>query len=107
MKVLTMAILPVSIDIDMRTVKEVKFVFCQGKHRLMFDYPSDRAVLNEDTQNIELTWTLEDTAMFNSGRVEMDTFIRLKDSDINPETEIVSFPMNRTLFTVKEVTVDD
>lgn len=99
----TYAVLPVSIDIDMSTVESVKFIFIQGmQKRLMFDYPSNKAYLDEEG-NINLIWTKQDTFKFDSGPINMDTLIKLKDIETNPQTKVISFPMSQTLFTMKEL----
>lgn len=103
MKQGTNFILPVEIDIDLDKVEQIEFVFKQKSVEHTFTYPSDIAVREGNT--INLIWTQADTYKFIADKVEMDTRITLINSPYNPETPIVVFHMDRTLF--KEVMADD
>ena len=104
MKRVTNTALPVKINYDLNEIKNIKFVFTQGYRRQLFEYPSEHAIRkNEDENIIILYWSLQQTAMFSADTVKMDTFITLKDSDQNPETPIVTFKMNPSLFSTAEV----
>lgn len=104
MKKLTNFILPVEIGMELDDVQSILFKFVQGNKTMLFQYPSAKATRKEGENTVLLRWTLEDTMVFSENRsIEMDTYIHLIDSDQNPETDIVSMTMNRTLFTQEEV----
>lgn len=103
----TYAVLPVHVDIDLDTVQNIKFIFTQGLgKRLMFQYPSDRILLGDDGV-FGLVWTQKQTFYFSHGPINMDTYIKLKDMETIPQTEILSFQLSPTLFMLKEVRTDD
>lgn len=89
-------------NLDFSNVEEIKFVFEQEKTKLMWTFPSDKAFVEGDS--VYLKWTIEDTEVFTELKpVKMDTFIKLKDTEDNPPTNIVEFRMAPTLFTKQEV----
>lgn len=103
MKQGTHFILPVEFDLDLDTVEQIEFVFKQEK-RLNSDivkvntYPYD-CTRQENTNVILIPWTRDETFRFVSGRLlYMDTRITLRNSDNQPETEILPIKMNPTLF---------
>lgn len=103
MKQGTHFILPVEFDLDLDTVERIEFVFKQEK-RLNSDivkvntYPDD-CTRQENTNVILIPWTRDETFRFASGRLlYMDTRITLRNSDNQPETEILPIKMNPTLF---------
>ena len=98
-------IMTVNVNYDLDKVDKITFKFMQkyNDRSVIFTYPSDKAVRTEDNR-IVLKWDAKTAFIFSSnGEIEMDTLIDLKDSDLNPETNIVSLKMDRTLFTLKEV----
>lgn len=89
--------LPVQFGIPIDTIESCEFLFTQGETELLFMHPSDRSVLLEDA--IGLIWTPSETFMFNTDKaIKMDTRLRLKGSDMNPQTNIVTLTMSPTLF---------
>ena len=56
MKQLTNHILGVEFDINLDSVREIKFVFVQGTKRLRFTYPSLDAFRQADSNVICLRW---------------------------------------------------
>lgn len=101
----TKTILPVKIAIDLDEVEKVEFVFVQGATRLLFEYPSDKAI--RDGKNIDLIWDCDETMMFREGDVQMDTHIHLVGIDTNPETTPTKFKMSGTLFKEGELDCGD
>ena len=92
----------IGIDFDLDMVEHIDFLFVQGSVRRMYHYPSEQAVRQEGTNTIRLYWPYEETYLYKSGKeIRLDTYIRLTDSEFNPETEITSFTLNTTLFTEK------
>lgn len=101
----TNAVMPVKIAIDLDTVASIEFLFVQDANRLLFNYPSKRAIREGD--RIDLIWTDKETFSFSSGKtVRMDTHVHLVDSDTNPETAIVTFSFGPTLFNLEEIIHD-
>lgn len=116
MKQGTNFILPVSIEYDLSLAESIEFVFKQpkmGANNLAFSpkniingiqkvfvYPSAEATLSTTEENvINLHWDIRDTYKFKPEEyIYMDTRITLKDSEQNPETEIVKIKMLPTLF---------
>ena len=106
--------------IDLDEVKSMEFLFVQEPGcviaqkktqpvTLAFSYPSDTAIrmtgVDEETgeeietNSVELIWTAEQTYMFKSGAaISMDTRIHMKDLTTNPETPVLRFVMDPTLF---------
>lgn len=103
MKRATATTLPISIDIDLDEVQQIIFCFAQATHRLLFTYPSERAIRRENENIIDLLWTKQQTMSFAPGDVKMDAHITLTDSNDNPDTDILTFQMKPTLFTLREV----
>lgn len=108
MKRTTNYVLPVDIEFNLDLVKSIKFKFVQTGKTLVFTYPTFNAFRESDDKNtVLIRFTAAQTSMFNTEQdVAMDTLIKLKESDENPETNIVKFKMNPTLFTLEEVTAD-
>lgn len=98
------SVLPVMVGCDLDTIDRIEFLFVQEDYKLMFSYPSERAVREAD--KINLLWTQEETLAFSEGAVKLDTHIHLIGSTTNPETKIVTFKMNPTLFD-EEMLPDD
>ena len=98
------SVLPVIIGCDLDTIDRIEFLFVQDDHKLLFSYPSDRAV--RDADKINLMWTQEETLAFHEGAVKLDTHIHLIGAATNPETKIATFKMNPTLFD-EEMLPDD
>lgn len=103
MKRVTNGTLAVTINYELDDIESIKFVFTQGYKKLFFDYPSQNAIRKEGENVVLLYWNIHQTAMFEADDVEMDTFIKLKESEQNPETPIVTFKMNPSLFREGEV----
>lgn len=101
------SVLPVSIGMSLDDVESIRFVFTQGAKRLIFDYPSKQAVRRAGENIIDLIWAREQTFAFAHGPAQMDTLIRLKDAETNPETNIVTVTIAPTLFLMKEIAADD
>lgn len=93
-------VMPVLIGLDLDTVEAITFKFSQvGSRPLIFKYPSENAERLDVDNVVHLTWTPQQSRQFKAGReIRMDTLIEIKDSSINPETAIVSFTMDETLF---------
>lgn len=88
---------PVQFGIPIDTIESCEFIFTQGETELLFMYPSDRSVLLEDA--IGLIWTPSETFMFDTAKsIRMDTRIKIKGSEMNPQTNIVTLTMAPTLF---------
>lgn len=107
MKQGTNSLMRININYNLDDVKSIRFLFKQNEKRLEFIYPSDNAVRAVGSNSIFLVWSAEDTYMFSTNSVmKMDTLIKLNDSEENPETKIVTFKMNPTLFEKGDV-LDD
>lgn len=101
----TNAIMNVKLGLELDTVESCEFLFVQGKTRLIFEYPSARAV--RDGDHINLIWTDRETFAFKSGEpVKMDTHVHVRDMFTNPTTEIASMMFDPTLFTMEEIDHD-
>lgn len=99
MKQGTNSIMRINIDIDFDTVERIEFLFEQDEERVVFSYPSDKAIKVEGENAIDLVWSAADTYYFNSKKyINMDTRIHLIDVETNPETSIAQFYMSPTLF---------
>ena len=86
-------------SLNMADVEWIDFLFKQDETELLFHYPSETAVLGEEDDRAYLHWTAEQTYLFDPRkRMAMDTKVKLLNTEINPETEIVKFVMNPTLF---------
>lgn len=97
-------LLRVDVGMNLSDIEKMEFIFKQGDKKALFQYPSDSAkVIDENT--LGLLWTAEDTYQFKPEIIEMDTRITLKNSEYQPETEIVRVVMNKTLF--EEVSDND
>lgn len=92
--------LTVTMGINLDLVEKITFLFKQQSGaKLTFTYPSDIASRIDDTNQIKLQWTREETYSFNANEyVMMDSLIELIDSSDNPQTEVVKFSINPTLF---------
>ena len=90
-------LLPVSIGIDMDAVSKIEFVLVQGDKKLTWEYPSARTIA--DGNIVNLIFTESETWEFTPNMaISIDTRITLKDSEYQPETEIVKVFMRGTLF---------
>lgn len=114
MKQGTNFILPITFDFDLNLVESIDFVFRQSRNpkgqfsgagildgiHKEFTYPSDVALLSTTESNtIDLYWADVDTYKFNPEEyIYLDSKIHLKDSNVNPETEIIKIKMSPTLF---------
>lgn len=103
MKKLTNACLRVDMGLDLDAVEEIKFLFKQGDRKLFFTYPSETAIRDLDTNTVKLFWSIDNTELFKSGTVHLDTFVRIKDSSLNPQTETAYFEMRPTFFEKEDV----
>ena len=90
-------ILPIKVGIDTEAIEEMEFLFKQKDKQLEFLYPSDKTSVRDDGI-IDLKWTKEETYLFESGSIELDTRIKLKDTDEQPITPIVKVYLRPTLF---------
>lgn len=91
--------LPVNIGIDLNTVEKIEFIFKQGKNEKYVVYPSDDATRRENENIIDISWTGNDTILFSADKkIGMDTRIHITGSSDQPDTSIVYFHMNDTLF---------
>lgn len=98
-------LLCVRVGIDLQEIEKMEFIFEQGDKKALFLYPSDNTK-QIDYNSIGLIWEPEQTYIFEPGEfMEMDTRITLKESEYQPETEVLKLIMNRTLF--EEVTEND
>lgn len=89
--------MPIKIGFDMEMVESVDFCFEQGRARRIVHYPSDEA--KDSDGQILVKWTPRDTWPFDPDRViQLDTRISLKESDANPDTDIIPVRLRRTLF---------
>lgn len=97
-------ILPVEIGIDLDSIEKVEFVFNQNGHNIYECFYPSMTAFKEDGQTeniIFVKFTSKVLSQFvadSKTPIYMDTRITLKDSDINPQTEITSFVLDRTLF---------
>lgn len=100
--------LTVDVGINLDDVEKIIFKFSQGNENIKFNYPADETTSRvENTNSITLVWSIENTYKFNTKiPVEMDTFISMIGSDLNPDTEIKKFILDRTLFTKEELNDD-
>lgn len=97
MKQGTNCLLPISIGTDLALVKKIEFILKQNDLEMYFEYPSDKTIKDENAVN--LIFTQQDTWAFKPNvAIYIDTRITLWDSDYQPETEIVSIKMSKTLF---------
>ena len=90
--------LPIQIGINLDKVEQIEFIFKQGKTTKEFIYPSEVAIRRPNDNIVDLSWDSEDTYMFKPTYMDMDTRIYLKDTDEQPETQIVNLKLNPTLF---------
>lgn len=95
-------------ELPLGDVEAIRFKFKQGAVVKFFEYPSDTAFRVDETQNIALRWTIEDTLRFDPKReIQADTFVTLTEVRENPQTEPFSVMMNPTLFEREEVIAND
>ncbi len=88
-------------------IESVKVVFEQGHRRLLFD-TSDGTRCYVKGNIVSCIWKAADTLIFVPGEpMYMDTFVKIKDTIFNPETEKVELIMSDSLFRREEVIVDD
>lgn len=88
-------------DISLNDVKKIEFLFKQKTIVRTVIYPSNEAIRLDDTNIVQIVWSPEQTAIFSIDyNIELDTRVTLNDTDINPETPIVTFKINRSLFKV-------
>ncbi len=91
--------------VSLDDVAKIEFLFRQQSAARTVLYPSDEAVRLENSSVIQVMWTPEQTAQFSSAyEVELDTRITLNGTAVNPETPIVRFKINRSLFKAGEDT---
>ena len=99
MKQGTNSIMRINIDIDFDTLEKIDFIFQQEESRIMFTYPSSKALKVENENAVDLIWSADETYIFSTKKpIYMDTKIKLIDVDTNPETTIAKFFMSPTLF---------
>lgn len=94
-------ILPVEFGIDLSTVSKIDFIFNQSNRtKWSCSYPSEEAFLSTESENtVSVVFSPETTSYFHPETpIMMDTKITLKSSEYNPQTEIVTFVMDKTLF---------
>lgn len=99
----TKVLLEVEFDYDLTYVREIEFIVKQefSSNELNFVYPSENAIKIDDGNVIALVFDVADTYKLKDGKAMLDTRIHLVGSRYNPQTEIVEFDVDRTLF--KEV----
>ena len=107
MKQLTHFTMPVAIGYDLDNVRRVEFLFKQYqtseapalKSCVWESDGSGDGVREEGRDVIDLTWTPEETALFQPDEwFYMDTRLSLVKSLDNPETSVVALKMTPTLF---------
>ena len=108
MKRVNASYLQVQVGIDLETVESIQFKFSQsttkGEISRIVRYPSDEVRRTEDGSVLEIYWSADQTAMFKSSQdVQMDTRIKLLNSDCNPDTSIATFRIRPSLFEIGEV----
>ena len=97
MKQGTSFLLPIQIGTDLDNVQKVEFILQQNEKEFSYEYPSDTVI--REGNSLAIKFTAEDTWNFEPNvPIYIDTRITLKDSEYQPETEIVKVIMNRTLF---------
>lgn len=90
--------LPLNVPVNVNDVTQIEFLFVQGEVEKSFIYPSDVAT-KINSHAINLLWTADDTWLFKPNvKIDMDTFIIMKGTMLNPETAITSFTLSPTLF---------
>lgn len=92
-------VLPVEFGdtLSLDDVKRIEFLFKQRTVTRSVLYPSSECERSENV--IRIGWTPEQAAAFAPDYdVELDTRITLTGTDIQPETPIVRFKINRSLF---------
>lgn len=105
MKRYTNTHLEVNIDIDLDDVESIRFIFVQNDRRVVVDYPSEQAFRSDD--KVLLALDRNQTGGFIGGkRVRMDTYVKMKDSSDNPQTEVIEFYPDETLFREEELPND-
>lgn len=92
----------VQFGIDLSLVDSIEFKFKQGDRFLLYHFPSESAYLTDNNQKVQLVWTYEDTFLFKAGNLRLDTLIKLKDTEDNPQTEIIYVRFDPTLFTLED-----
>lgn len=97
--------LTVSIGVNLDEIEAIKFKFAQGTTSLVFNYPEGENTARVENENaVNLTWTIEDTFLFDTAvPVYMDSFIKLTGSNLNPDTEIKTLILEKTLFKAEEL----
>lgn len=97
MKQGTKFLLPVTVGIDLEAVEKIEFILVQNDKKLTWEYPSVRAIASGN--EVDLIFTEAETWEFAPNSViSIDTRITLKDSEYQPETDIVKVFMRGTLF---------
>lgn len=94
-------LLQIEIGMDVDLIEKMEFIFKQGEKEKLFLYPGEKAI-KQNNNIIALKWTSEETYFFKPANIEIDTRITLKDSEYQPETEIKTIYMKRTLFEPEE-----
>jgi len=87
----------IEFEVDLDTVDHIEILCKQYKTTKEFTYPSTTAYRG-DGNSVNLVWSASDTYDFEPGKIEIDSRIWLNGTTMNPETEITSIHMDRTLF---------
>lgn len=95
----------VNINMDLDLIETITFLFkAKSGAELTFVYPSKTVTRVDDSNQLKIKWTREQTYMFSSNEyIMMDTFIKLVDCTDNPQTNIVKFYLNPTLFMEEDI----
>ncbi len=95
--------MPIEFDIDLDGVEKIEFIFKKEKDQKANAiktavYPDNAT--RKGTENIILIpWTQAETYLFQAGKsLYLDTRITMRDTDDQPETNIVQLEMSTTLF---------
>ena len=95
--------MPIEFDIDLDGVEKIEFVFKKEKDQKANAiktavYP-DNAIRRTGENIVLVPWTQAETYLFQAGsHIFMDTRITMRDTDDQPETNIVQLEMSTTLF---------
>ncbi len=97
--------LRVDFDFDLDDASKIEFMFRQRNVTREVEYPSDEAKRAPGENAVLVEWDPEETARFQPNMdVEMDTRITLTGSEYNPETDLTTFRIGRSLFKAGEIT---
>lgn len=95
--------MPIEFDIDLDGVEKIEFVFKKEKDQKANAiktavYP-DNAIRRTGENIVLVPWTQAETYLFQAGKsLYLDTRITMRDTDDQPETNIVQLEMSTTLF---------